>query len=191
MNSFYNTQPWLGFGRMESVTLAKNAGWDWISHLAGGKMTDGCWPKCLWRPRTTVRRTVIHGRHTLAWPVITTDTGGSRHQAYMLNSSAGYGYVVDLFVCRTMTTCSAPDHHGKKDEELVGLHNLPIIDTPWSWVTDHWWTYQDGHCADQEYYFVKCVGRAGLARARVECKQLHDDFVQCAFRYKSVCSLFT
>ena len=46
----------LCFGRIESLTLAKKAGWDRISPLAGGKTSFSCWPKCQWRPRMTVRR---------------------------------------------------------------------------------------------------------------------------------------
>jgi len=86
-----------------------------------------------------------------------------------------------------MATGMPPDEHGKKDHEMLGLHNMPIIETPWSWVTDHWYTYQGGACADDEYWFTKCVGRVGVVRAPTECKQLHDDFMECAFRWKTVC----
>jgi len=90
-----------------------------------------------------------------------------------------------------MSTTMPPDEHGSKEDELVGLHNLPIVDTPWSWMSDHWWTHQDGPCADDEYYFVKCVGHVGVARAPVECKKLHDDFVECAYRLRTVRLQFT
>ena len=86
-----------------------------------------------------------------------------------------------------MATCQPPGHDGTKDDEMVGLHNAPIIETPWSRVSDQWWSYQMGPCADDEYYFIKCVGHVGVRRAPVECKQLHDDFVECAHRYKTVC----
>ena len=85
-----------------------------------------------------------------------------------------------------MSTTQPPDEYGKKENEMDGFHNFPIIDTPWSWYSDHWWTYQDGKCADDEYYFVKCVGHVGVKRAPVECKKLHDDFVECAFRLRTV-----
>jgi len=86
-----------------------------------------------------------------------------------------------------MATIMPPDENGNKDHELTGLHNMPIIETPWSWVSDHWWTFQSGKCAQDEYYFLKCVGHVGVARAPTECKQLHDDFVECVFRFKTVC----
>jgi len=98
--------------------------------------------------------------------------------------------LLDLCIYRAMATCQPPNAHGKKEYELVGLHNLPIVETPWSWVSDHWWTFQKGACADDEYYFMKCVGHVGVARAPTECKQLHDDFIECVFQYKTVCLYF-
>lgn len=94
---------------------------------------------------------------------------------------------MDLCVCRAMATCLPPDEDGTKKDEMIGLHSMPLIETPWSWVTDQWWTYQLGPCADDEYYFTKCVGHVGVRRAPVECKQLHDDFIECAHRFKTVC----
>jgi len=85
-----------------------------------------------------------------------------------------------------MSTTMTPDEHGSKENELIGLHNMPIIETPWTWVTDHWYTYQGGPCAEDEYWFTKCVGHVGVQRAPTECKKLHDDFVECAFRFKTV-----
>jgi len=89
-----------------------------------------------------------------------------------------------------MATTLPPDQYGKKEDEMVGLHNMPLIDTPWSWISDHWHTYQDGPCADDEYYFVKCVGHVGVVRAPTECKKLHDDFIECSQRLKTVCLHF-
>jgi len=86
-----------------------------------------------------------------------------------------------------MATCQPPDEYGNKDDEMIGMHSFPIFETPWTWVSDHWWTWQTGPCADDEYYFMKCVGHVGVRRAPEECKKLHDDFIECAFRYKTVC----
>jgi len=62
-----------------------------------------------------------------------------------------------------MATIMPPDENGNKDPELSGLHNMPIIETPWSWVSDHLWTFQSGKCPQDEYYFMKCVGHVGVA----------------------------
>jgi len=85
-----------------------------------------------------------------------------------------------------MATTQCPDEYGKKDNEWIGLHGMPIFETPWTWMTDHWWTHQLGPCADDEYWFNKCVGHVGVTRAPAECKQLHDDFIECVYRYKTV-----
>jgi len=98
-----------------------------------------------------------------------------------------FRHVLNAFICRVMATDQPPNEHGKKEREMVGIHNMPLIETPWSWYTDHWWSYQSGPCADDEYYFIKCVGHVGVQRAPAECKQLHDDFIECVYRFKTVC----
>jgi len=98
-----------------------------------------------------------------------------------------FRHVLNAFICRVMATDQPPNEHGKKEWEMVGIHNMPLIETPWSWYTDHWWSYQSGPCADDEYYFIKCVGHVGVQRAPAECKQLHDDFIECVYRFKTVC----
>ena len=89
-----------------------------------------------------------------------------------------------------MATLQPPDEHGSTEYEMVGVHNMPLIEKPWSWISDHQWTFQDGPCADSEYYFMKCVGHVGVHRAPTECKKLREDFVQCAFRLRTVCVYF-
>jgi len=102
---------------------------------------------------------------------------------------SNFDCVVNSYFCRAMATVQPADEYGNKPNEMVGVHNMPLIETPWSWVSDHWMTWQGGPCGEDEYYFMKCVGHVGVKRAPVECKKLHDDFMECAFRMKTVCTL--
>jgi NADH dehydrogenase (ubiquinone) Fe-S protein 5 len=63
---------------------------------------------------------------------------------------------------------------------------MPIIDLPFSRLTEHWFTWQNGICADAEMDFALCAGRVGAMRAPVDCKKYHDDFVECAYRIKTL-----
>ena len=63
---------------------------------------------------------------------------------------------------------------------------MPIIQTPYSRMTEHWFTWQNGPCADAEMDFALCAGRVGVHNVEKACKQYHDDFVECAYRIKTL-----
>jgi len=82
-----------------------------------------------------------------------------------------------------MSTTQAPTRDGSKKWEVVG--HMPIMDGPFSRMTEHWLTWQAGVCADAEMDFVLCAGRVGQKNVERVCKQYHDDFMECAYRTKT------
>jgi len=84
----------------------------------------------------------------------------------------------------SMSTTQAPDGDGVKRTELT--HQLPYIDSPFARYSSHWISWQRGDCADAEMDFARCVSRVGVLRAEVDCKKYHDDFMECAYRVKTV-----
>jgi NADH dehydrogenase (ubiquinone) Fe-S protein 5 len=82
-----------------------------------------------------------------------------------------------------MATTQAPHWDGTKTKEVLG--HLPIIETPYSRITEHWFTWQASPCADAEMDFALCAGRVGAYNTASACKQYHDDFIECAYRIKT------
>jgi hypothetical protein len=83
-----------------------------------------------------------------------------------------------------MSTTQAPDADGIKRTEMT--HQLPLIDSPFARYASHWVSWQRGDCADTEMNFARCVSRVGVLKAEVDCKKYHDDFMECAYRIKTV-----
>ena len=86
-----------------------------------------------------------------------------------------------------MSTTQAPTLDGTPKNECLG--RLPIIETPYTRLTEHWFTWQGGPCADAELDFMMCSARVGAKLAETECKKYHDDFIECAYRIKTVLSV--
>jgi len=78
-----------------------------------------------------------------------------------------------------MSTTQAPGR-----QELLG--HMPIIRTPYTRITEPWWHWQNGPCADAELEFAQCSARVGLDNVAKDCKQFHDDFMECAYRVKTM-----
>jgi len=83
-----------------------------------------------------------------------------------------------------MATSQAPGNDLKKRHEVIG--KMPIIETPYSRVSEHWWTFQGGPCADAEMDFALCSARVGVNNAASVCKQYHDDLMECAYRVRTL-----
>lgn len=83
-----------------------------------------------------------------------------------------------------MSTTQAPTLDGTKKNEVIG--RMPLFESPYSRLTEHWFTWQRGPCADAEMDFTLCAARVGMKRVEKECKQYHDDFVECAYKLKTV-----
>ena len=93
-----------------------------------------------------------------------------------------YCHFIQVFA---MATTQAPRLDGKKRDEVTG--HMPIIDYgPWSRLSEHWFTWQTGKCADHEMDWTLCATRVGSKNAEKVCKQYHDDFIECAYRIKTV-----
>jgi len=84
-----------------------------------------------------------------------------------------------------MATTQAPTSSDPNvKEECLG--HMPIIDSPFARVTEHWWTFQGGPCADAEMDLALCSERVGVRNTAKVCKQYHDDFMECAYRIKTL-----
>jgi len=84
-----------------------------------------------------------------------------------------------------MSTTQAPARDGSKDKKWEVQGHMPIIETPYSRMSEHWFTWQSGYCADAEMDFAMCAGRVGQRNVERMCKQYHDDFMECAYRTKT------
>lgn len=80
-----------------------------------------------------------------------------------------------------------------KDERgptTVEIHDLPIIDLPFTRLTEHWFTHQYGPCKDFQMDYVRCAGRVGAKHETTKCKEYLDDWMECAFKVKTVSPIF-
>eukprot|EP00914_Ancora_sagittata_P018260 GHVO01036109.1.p1 GENE.GHVO01036109.1~~GHVO01036109.1.p1 ORF type:complete len:120 (+),score=12.81 GHVO01036109.1:101-460(+) len=66
----------------------------------------------------------------------------------------------------------------------VAMGNFPVFDTPFSRLTEHWFSFQASSCRDMELDWARCASRVGVQRARTECKEYHEDLMECATRNK-------
>jgi len=82
-----------------------------------------------------------------------------------------------------MATTQAPGNDPEKKHEILG--HMPIIESPYSRISEHWWTFQGAYCADAEMDFALCSARVGIHNTAKVCKQYHDDFMECAYRVKT------
>jgi len=82
-----------------------------------------------------------------------------------------------------MATTQAPGNDPEKKHEVLG--HMPFIESPYARITEHWWTFQAGPCADAEMDFALCSARVGVNNTARVCKQYHDDFMECAYRIKT------
>jgi len=61
----------------------------------------------------------------------------------------------------------------------------PVIDTPFTRVTEHWLTQQGGVCQDYEMDYSRCAARVGGMRAVTECRKFLEDFMECRSKIKT------
>lgn len=63
---------------------------------------------------------------------------------------------------------------------------MPLLYTSFTRATGPWFSWQNGVCADYEYEWTLCASRVNFKDAATVCKKLHDDFIECAYKVKSV-----
>lgn len=61
----------------------------------------------------------------------------------------------------------------------------PVIDTPFTRISEHWLTQQGGPCGDYELDYSRCAARVGGLRAATECRKFLDDFLECRGKFKT------
>lgn len=77
-----------------------------------------------------------------------------------------------------------------KHPEMMRIHDLPVINTPFTRMCETWGTNQSGVCAAYELDFIRCAERVGARRMDNECRKLYYDFQECRFKQKSVRQIY-
>ncbi len=75
-----------------------------------------------------------------------------------------------------------------REPDAMGMRtmDMPIIDTPWSRIGENWANHQHTTCAAWELDYMRCASSVGEQRARTECKNYLDDFLECRDQTKTV-----
>ncbi len=72
------------------------------------------------------------------------------------------------------------------EDAYFKIAQLPIMEGPFTRISDHMWTYQSSLCRDWEMDYMRCAGRVGLQQSEKKCSKLLDDWEECLFRRKQV-----
>lgn len=62
---------------------------------------------------------------------------------------------------------------------------LPVIETPFTRLTESWMTHQGSACRDYEMDYIRCQARVGRLRAETECRKFIEDFMECRWKVKT------
>ena len=78
--------------------------------------------------------------------------------------------------------------HGisREANPISSIGNFPVIDTPFSRLTEHWFTFQSSNCKEMELDWARCAARCGIERSRSECSKYFEDLNECSLRAKHV-----
>merc|ERR1712050_186667 len=72
----------------------------------------------------------------------------------------------------------------RQNSRKMSVVKPPPIDTPFTRMTEHWYTYQGNpKCREMEMVFYKCAASAGGNNLQ-KCAQEYDDLNECLFSRK-------
>lgn len=76
----------------------------------------------------------------------------------------------------------------RKRGEGMTVVDMPLLDTPWSRISEKYGGLQNSHCRDLEMDYLRCYGLLGvhMADRNPICQKYMDDFMECSFGNKTV-----